>query len=512
MKKALIFTSLSMAAITMMTGCGGSDDSSCTGSVTSTFVDTNVVGLEYHCGASAEAKFTDDKGQFTCNKDDIVTFNIGDVVLGTLKATSDLATEVSPYNLSDDNDIVVNIAQLIQSCDDDGNISDVIKIDTNKSNQDFNTTIDSSSFDQDANSTLGGTLVSDDEAEAHLLKNAPDIVAPDIELLGDANVSLREGSTYSDAGVTVTDKHDDSTGFKTKLETTGLPVDTSKVGVNTITYTATDEAKNTSSKTRTVNVVTNAAPVVTLNGDANIEVRQNGVYTELNATATDDLDDNATITATIKITGSVDVAKPGEYVLTYTATDSEGKSGDAKRTVTVKEDKPPVVRLKGNKTVTLLDTKNSYKDAGATATDDFDKKVSDTLTPTDNVKPGVIGSYTYVWTATDDAGQDGSAIRTVNVVDGTPPVVTLKGKAAITCTPVGAYKDEGATATDNVDGKLTPVESGTVDLSKPGKYTVTWTATDKAKNEGTAKREVTVSACQNVNPITGGCEDIAECK
>ena len=122
------------------------------------------------------------------------------------------------------------------------------------------------------------------------------------------------------------------------------------------------------------------------------------------------------------------------------------------------------------------------------------------------------GTYTIIWTATDSAANEGTAERTVTVtefVDTVAPVVTLLGDESV-IQSFGNYVDAGATAEDDIDGDVTSsiVASPVLnEESDAGTYTVTYTATDAAGNKGTATRDVTINACENVNPITGGCED-----
>ena len=91
--------------------------------------------------------------------------------------------------------------------------------------------------------------------------------------------------------------------------------------------------------------------------------------------------------------------------------------------------------------------------------------------------------------------------NTTMIVDTVPPVVTLSGSAEVSITVGDTYTDAGATATDNVDGKITPVKSGKVDTTTAGTYTITWTATDAAGNVGTAQRTVIVVQSQ-LTPTT----------
>ncbi|MBD3789678.1 MAG: DUF5011 domain-containing protein, partial [Campylobacterales bacterium] len=92
------------------------------------------------------------------------------------------------------------------------------------------------------------------------------------------------------------------------------------------------------------------------------------------------------------------------------------------------------------------------------------------------------------------------------------PLVTLNGDATVHVEGNSTYEDAGATATDNVDGALTPAMSeNNVNTAVADTYSVVWSATDNAGNTGSATRTVVVdqeqSGCQVVNPITGQCED-----
>ena len=76
--------------------------------------------------------------------------------------------------------------------------------------------------------------------------------------------------------------------------------------------------------------------------------------------------------------------------------------------------------------------------------------------------------------------------------DITKPVVGLDSASTITIALHGTYTEPGAHATDEQDGALTPVISGTVNKDAAGTYTITYTATDAAGNVGTATRTVIV--------------------
>jgi hypothetical protein len=63
---------------------------------------------------------------------------------------------------------------------------------------------------------------------------------------------------------------------------------------------------------------------------------------------------------------------------------------------------------------------STYADAGVTVTDDFDS--SPTLTTESTVNTAIAGTYIVTYTAEDDAGNTGTATRTVKVI--TPSAAT----------------------------------------------------------------------------------------
>ena len=89
--------------------------------------------------------------------------------------------------------------------------------------------------------------------------------------------------------------------------------------------------------TRTVNVnADTTAPVITLNGNATIDLNVGDVYTELGATATDNLDGN--LTSAIVTSGTVNTAVAGTYTISYNVSDAAGNAAtQVTRTVTVNE-------------------------------------------------------------------------------------------------------------------------------------------------------------------------------
>ena len=165
------------------------------------------------------------------------------------------------------------------------------------------------------------------------------------------------------------------------------------------------------------------------------------------------------------VLGTVNVSTPGTYILTYTASDSGGKSAvPAIRVVEVRDATPPVITLAGNSYLSI-EVGETYEDAGATATDNVDGSVA--VTTSGGVDTSTPGVYVLTYTAKDAAGN--SALPKTRVVlvelpkDTVPPVITLNGDEQIIITQGDTYNDLGATATDDVDGDVSVTVDGAVD-------------------------------------------------
>ena len=219
-------------------------------------------------------------------------------------------------------------------------------------------------------------------------------------------------------------------------------------------------------------------------------VELGSTYTDAGATA----DGGETVTTS----GSVDVNTVGTYTISYSATDAAGNEGTATRTVTVVDTTAPVITVTGDNPATV-ELGSTYTDAGATADG------GETVTTSGSVDVNTVGTYTISYSATDAAGNEGTATRTVTVVDTTAPVVTVTGDNPATVELGSTYTDAGATA----DGGETVTTSGSVDVNTVGTYTISYSATDAAGNEGTATRTVTV--VDTTAPVVTVTGDTAYC-
>jgi formylglycine-generating enzyme required for sulfatase activity len=120
------------------------------------------------------------------------------------------------------------------------------------------------------------------------------------------------------------------------------------------------------------------------------------------------------LTASITITGTVDMNTTGTYILTYSVADAAGNEANASRTVTVVDTTHPVLTLLGD--ANMSQAKNSaWVDPGATASDSLDGNLTNSITITGTVDVNTTGVYTLTYSISDGASNEANATRTVHV-------------------------------------------------------------------------------------------------
>ena len=156
-----------------------------------------------------------------------------------------------------------------------------------------------------------------------------DTTAPTITLNGNATMTHEAGTSYTDAGASVSDACDANPSI-----TTNGSVNSSTLGAQTINYSALDATANTLSSSRTVTVQDTLAPVITLLGESAVIVAEGDTYADAGATASDSFQGN--LTTNIVTVNSVDTAILGSYTITYNVSDSSNNAASqVTRSVTV---------------------------------------------------------------------------------------------------------------------------------------------------------------------------------
>ena len=407
-------------------------------------IDSPIEGVNYFCAEGTEG-LTNEEGMFECEKAP-VTFKVGALTLGILNTfTSDKKVYLQDLISGVERGTYKNsklklFARFIQSLDDDGDINKKITI-TPKVRDSFRVEQNLSEMSEDDVESLikgaGKNFVPECGAVKHLGDKSidcngvgeyvvnheyvdsiptptPDSIKPMVTLNGEANVSLFINQAYVEENATATDNRD---GNLTSSIVVIGSVDVASVGTYRLTYRVKDGAGNEGNATRTVNIIDNISPTITLNGDENVSVYINQAYSELNATATDNVDGN--VTSSIVITGSVDIATVGTYRLTYRVKDRAGNEGNATRTVNIIDNISPVITLNGDENVSVY-INQTYSELNATAIDNVDGNITTNIVIGGSVDTTVIGVYTLTYTIRDSAGNESNVTRTVNILNHVP--------------------------------------------------------------------------------------------
>ena len=164
-----------------------------------------------------------------------------------------------------------------------------------------------------------------------------DVTAPTIAITAD-NTQVYIGDTYVDAGATCIDLVDGN--LTSSIVTTGLPLDTSASGPQSVTYSCVDAKGNQADETRTVTVMVDTTDPVIVIAAGNRVITAGQAYVPPTATCTDHGRPHTTITNDAAT--AVDNNVPDTYTVTYTCTDSAGNT-DMKRIDVTVNPKPPSI-------------------------------------------------------------------------------------------------------------------------------------------------------------------------
>lgn len=316
-------------------------------------------------------------------------------------------------------------------------------------------------------------------------------VPPVITLDGSNPQIVLVGQTYSELGATVTDDFD--TGLIATIDASA--VNTAVLGSYAVTYNVTDSDGNAATQvTRTVNVVDQEAPVITLLGANPQIIEVHTSYTELDATVADNHDTG--LTAVIDAS-AVNVDVVGSYTVTYNATDSSTNAAtQVTRTVNVVDTTAPTIVLTGSADVTL-EVDGTYTEAGAIAHDNYDADVAATVTGTVDVN--TVGDYTLHYNHTDANGNIAVEVtRTVHVIahDTTPNQFTFVDQTGVALSTV---IESAAIAVTSISAPVAISITGGEYAINGGTFTST---TGTINSNDTVKVHHTSSAANNTTTDT----------
>jgi hypothetical protein len=179
-------------------------------------------------------------------------------------------------------------------------------------------------------------------------------------------------------------------------------------------------------------------------------------------------------------------ALPGVYHLNLKSKDISETQQMETITIVIKDRQPPTITLLGANPLEL-EAGSTFEDPGAWAIDNVDGNITNDLTVS-----GTVGtlpdSYDLTYVASDEAGNQNTITRTVNIVDTTSPVILINGDSNTTLEFGSVWVDPGYSATD-WNGSLTEsIVATTLENAQelpPGHYSVTYNVSDFYGNNAT---------------------------
>lgn len=233
---------------------------------------------------------------------------------------------------------------------------------------------------------------------------------PKIKLVGDSELRLNINDKYDEPGVEAV-LNDKDISKRVKVDG---KVDTSKVGKYEVTYSVTnDKNEHKRSVKRTIIIIDNVEPVITLKGSKEYFVGVGKTYDDPGYVAIDNVDGN--ITNKVKVdSDGVKTNLIGSYNVTYTVSDSSGNKTKVTRVVRVVDLTKPVLTLKGKSEIVLKLT-DKYKEEGYIATDNIDGNITNKVKVSGYVKNGVFGVYYLKYYVRDAYGNEAYKTRTIRV-------------------------------------------------------------------------------------------------
>ncbi|MFD2201457.1 HYR domain-containing protein, partial [Shivajiella indica] len=347
-----------------------------------------------------------------------------------------------------------------------------------------------------------------------------DTQAPVITTNGDQAVDAETGLCSAIVEVTATATDNCSVGEPTGVRSDGLALtDPYPVGETTITWNVSDVNGNAAAEvTQTIRVTDTQVPVITTNGNQNIDAEAGlcSAIVEVTASATD----NCSVGDPVGVrSDGLALTNPypvGVTTITWNVSDVNGNAADeVVQTITVTDTQAPVITTNGDKNVDAeTGLCSAILEVTASATDNCSVGDpvgvrSDGLPLTD---PYPVGVTTIKWNVSDVNGNAATEVtQTVTVTDTEAPVITCPANISTTV----AFGESGTAvsyalpiATDNCGTPSVQLISGPVSgaVFPLGTTTVTYRATDPSGNTADCSFTVTVTeSADTEDPVISNC-------
>ena len=219
---------------------------------------------------------------------------------------------------------------------------------------------------------------------------------PRLQLNGPQNMTISYRDEYEEQGVIVKN----ATGnymSKIKIDSN---IDTKKIGNYYIDYSLKIGGKTLHVR-RNVKVIDDINPIIKLKGEQIIKISINKQYVEPGYTAIDEYDGD--ITNKIQVTGEIDAANYGEYILTYKATDNSNNQTEVNRIIKVVDEIKPRIICDQEE---LKIKKGTQIEPQCKAQDNYDGDITKELKKIGDYDINTPGTYNIQFQVKDAAGNE----------------------------------------------------------------------------------------------------------
>lgn len=223
---------------------------------------------------------------------------------------------------------------------------------------------------------------------------------------------------------------------------------------------------------------------ITLEGESVVTMEYGQEYVELGAVGVLVGNDGQESLA-VQVQADGNALGVGSHYLKYIA-EYEGVTGTAYRLVHITDTQAPEIILEAEIDRYVLPGR-TYVEDGFTASDNHDGDITHLVKRTETPD-----KVTY--TVSDSSGNTTTVVRNIIYDDPVAPEITLAGDDFYVVIAGQTYEEPGFTAIDNCDGDITDrvTVSGSVDMEKLGRQTLTYSVMDTYGNETSVSRIVFV--------------------
>ncbi|HEX2928052.1 MAG TPA: HYR domain-containing protein [Ruminiclostridium sp.] len=259
------------------------------------------------------------------------------------------------------------------------------------------------------------------------------------------------------------------------------PADNYPIGSTPVTWTATDENKNSDSKIQNITIVDTTKPLLIIPADITMEATALMTPVDIGKAEATDI-----FPVTIEKDAPADGYPVGVTKVTWKATDANGNVSEAVQNIIIKDTKKPELTVPKDISVEATARQTPVDIGSATGKDIFPVKVK-------NNAPEAfpLGTTVVTWTATDANGNETTKAQNVTVTDKTCPNLEVPGdittEATAIATPVTIGEAKASDIFNVVSKNDAPKEYPL------GKTKVTWVATDENGNTTTKVQVITIT-------------------